>query len=212
MFNRLRIRPLTLLLSLLLIALPSVAGTSGSSPGRSDTGKTPSGSAKKDTSSATSRMGSASFAPSNTARTTTTGERVRAPESVNPQLKTYVPRINRLEPVTNTRERFPQPENDRPIVWVQASEDDPAKTAAEGPLKTSDLEQLLERGEVLVKQKSYGQDEEEDRVVFCSREIYEYHLDRDCPMLDGTTPTPRRLKFAKSGRYTECSACRKRHR
>jgi len=113
-----------------------------------------------------------------------------------------------MESVRDTRERFPQPKDDRPVVFVRSDPQDSLPAVSDRPLERTEIEALLEENEVYVKQKTYRRDIEEERVVFCARSLYEYHVDRDCSMLAGITPTPKKFKSARAARYTACSVCK----
>ena len=47
----------------------------------------------------------------------------------------------------------------------------------------------------------------ENQLVFCSKKLFEFHWDVDCPMLKNVKPTRLTYKDAREARYTECTAC-----
>lgn len=47
----------------------------------------------------------------------------------------------------------------------------------------------------------------ENQLVYCSKKLFEFHWDVDCPMLKNVKPTRLTYKDAREARYTECTAC-----
>lgn len=47
----------------------------------------------------------------------------------------------------------------------------------------------------------------ENQLVYCSKKLFEFHWDVDCPMLKNVKPTRLTYKDVREARYTECTAC-----
>lgn len=47
----------------------------------------------------------------------------------------------------------------------------------------------------------------ENQLVYCSKKLFEFHWDVDCPMLKNVKPTRLTYKEAREARYTQCTAC-----
>lgn len=129
-----------------------------------------------------------------------------APFERNPQTEPYEPQVNRLYP------DGPRPEG-------EGSDRDSGESgegvSAESRDSGEERARLQDAGDAAGTPESQevrgGSEIAGSTIVYCSRQLYEYHLDQDCPMLTGINPTRMTLQSAKTARYVECSACRNRH-
>jgi len=135
-------------------------------------------------------------------------DRGSSSRTVSPQEQPYEPYVNRVEPDRDGSTRYVQPEGDAPpITLTTTGETSGAALVQDGEERTEENSQ-----EVAADTKpdpKVLREERANRIVYCSRRLYEYHLRPDCPYLAGVNPTPMMLKEAQERSYTACPRCRK---
>lgn len=126
------------------------------------------------------------------------------------QRRLYGPKVNRMRPASNLRERFPQPKDSTPYRIImpkdkEESRDTRQSWSGDEDAASQDDASEEARGENIERPREI----ESDQTVYATRRLQEYHIKLDCPMLENIDPTPLTFRRAKASEFTKCSVCGK---
>lgn len=80
-----------------------------------------------------------------------------------------------------------------------------AESNSQTGIKTTEAMDVVEDADMESIQRPLAVSE--TQLVFCSKRLMEYHLDQNCPMLKNVNPTRLTYAEAKATRYTACTEC-----
>lgn len=135
---------------------------------------------------------------------TGSGRTVKSESSqiLDQQNDAYGPEVNRILPSGDSRRA-----NDAGSAVVEAGDAGANENAASpADIETTEAEDVPAASPP--QPRALSDAELAGAMVFCSKNLLEYHWDRNCAMLKNVKPTPLTLLSAKNSNYVECSECK----
>lgn len=217
MFVLKRIQVTAIILSLLILVLPSHAGNPAGGYDRMDGDfvrpnrrPTPKRDFRSDAPEG-EKVNTYSTERRSTFRTDRNNSRSRAwrrgtaSKIVNPQERPYIPHVTRVSPDSESNDRFPQPEDNASENGTDTVVEYQPEARATAPVAARRSPEDSEATTSTAPQPEPANNTA--RLVYCSKTLREYHMNPNCAMLTNYRPTPMSYESAKAASYVECTHC-----